>query len=43
MNLLRLLFVILFPKPKLSRKEIIDFALLVTVCFLIVVYKVIKT
>jgi len=44
MNFLRkLILVTLFPKPNLSRKEIIDFALLLVVCFMIVLYKVLKS
>ena len=42
MNFLRkILSITLFPKP--SRKELIDFALLLAVCFMIVAYKVIKS
>lgn len=44
MNFLRkLILVTLFPKPNLSRKEIIDFVLLLAVCFMIVLYKVLKS
>jgi len=44
MNFLRkLILITLFPKPNLERKQIIDFALLVVVSFMIVLYKVIKS
>ncbi len=44
MNFLRkILLPTLFPKPKLSRKEVVDFVLLLVVCFMIVLYKVLKS
>ena len=41
--LLKLILASLFPKPKIQRKEVIDFFLLLVVCFMIVLYKVIKS
>lgn len=44
MNFLRkLILVTLFPKPRLERRQVIDFLLLVVVSFMIVLYKVLKS
>ena len=41
--LLRLIIASLFPKPKLQRRQILDCILFLVVCYLIVLYKVLKT
>lgn len=44
MNFLRkFILITLFPKPKVDRKQIIDVALLLAVCFMIVLYKILKS